>query len=177
MYQPALIKFTNLKEETGKGISLPLFKLQIIYSLQSLIHFFKHERNSHAQLLELIIPSSPVYHLSYRLTYSISFDAPPLSTIVSRFNKLSSHSHPLVAIVYAPYRGNSFIAAEISLSCPPLRKDANEREIHGYTDTRPRYLYNLFVYLSGVYATDTGHVAIMGERDVERIHLIKRTIG
>lgn len=152
------------------------FKLQITRSPQSLIHFFQAWTQfscSFAQLLEWI----PFTAFPIDLPTQISFDT-PLSTIVSRFNKLP----PLAPIVYAPYRGSRrFIyRGQNLIVVPPLRKDANERETssgkHGYTDTRPRYLYNLFVYLSGAYTTDTGHVAIMDAGERDGIHLIKRTI-
>lgn len=136
------------------------------------------ERNSHAPSRSFLNESPLPRFLSTCLLKFPLIPPPPLSTIVSRFNKLP----PLAAIVYAPYRGSRrFIYRGQNLIVVPLlRKDANERETssgkHGYTDTRPRYLYNLFVYLSGAYTTDTGHVAIMDAGERDGIHLIKRTI-
>lgn len=122
----------------------PIYKLQTYLFTtnltQSLIPF--RTRFSFTQLLELILPLT--YHVSHRLT-SIFFDAlpPPLSTIVSRFNKPSPPLH----------RGHCALPAlswlaTIHLSRPnpivilPLRKDANEKGILPFL---LRYLYNLFV--------------------------------
>lgn len=115
---------------------------------------------------------NPPYHVSHRLA-SIPFDAlPPLPSFPQSCLALINLPLPLPFVA----RGNSFIAAKSHCHSPATKRCKWEGEsCRSSTDIS----YNLFViYLSAIH--NRYNVAVMdggAERDVERIHLIKRTIG